>query len=128
MRALILGLLLVIGGCSSQTAGIAVRSDTTEVRVDSYAVADDITLAEVKQRNVGGMLQGSALIISTTSTDRYWQYKFTFFDVEGFPIEVDSSNWVPLNLHGGEQRALQATANNAGAISFELVVRPATDE
>ncbi|WP_298444386.1 DUF1425 domain-containing protein [uncultured Ferrimonas sp.] len=119
-------LALLSAGCATNSAGIAVRSDSSDLRVDSSSVAKAVNISQVRQRSVAGVLQGSALISSTVSSDRYWQYKFTFFDLQGLPVELDSSHWQPLNLHGGEQRAVQAAAANASAASFELSLRPVT--
>lgn len=130
MRRLLLAIMAVsvLAGCSSNSAGIAMRSDSDSLRVDSSSVASEVTISQVKQRFDGGLLRGSAVIGSSVSSDRYWQYKFTFFDAEGVGIEVETSPWIPLNLHGGEQRSVQATAPNSSANSFELVVRPGPDQ
>ncbi|GAA4878907.1 YcfL family protein [Ferrimonas pelagia] len=128
MRIFVLVSLLLLSGCSSITAGVAARSDQPNLRIDSSSVAREVSIEQVQKRRVGDFLQGSAVLISRVSTDRYLQYKFTFFDSDGMVVEADSTSWRPLNLHGGERRPVTATSNSPYATDFEIYVRRATKE
>ncbi|MBY5991261.1 YcfL family protein [Ferrimonas balearica] len=128
MRAWILVLTMLLTGCSSITAGVAARSDRPELRIDSSSVAREVTIERVQKRYVGDRLQASAVLASRVSTDRYLQYKFTFYDIDGIPLEPETMSWRPINLHGGEQRPVTAVAPLPTATEFEIYVRRATDE
>ncbi|MBY5920718.1 DUF1425 domain-containing protein [Ferrimonas balearica] len=121
-------LLLCLTGCSAITAGVSARSDRPELRIDSSSVAREVSIEQVQKHYQGERLQASAVLISRVSTDRYLQYKFTFFDASGMPVEADSMSWRPVNLHGGERRPVTAVAPTTAATEFEIYVRRATDE
>ncbi len=123
----LLGLVL-LSGCSAMTAGIAARSDEPNLRVDSTKVAREVSIEQVRKRRVNDRLQASATLISRVTRDRYLQYKFTFYDPDGLVVEGESSSWRPINLHGGEQRQVTATALLPDAVEFEIALRYATDE
>ncbi|GAA5187480.1 YcfL family protein [Ferrimonas gelatinilytica] len=127
-RGITLLCVLTLCGCSAMTAGIAARSDEPNLRVDSTSVARQVSIEQVRKRRLNDRLQGSALLVSRITRDSYLQYKFTFFDREGLVVEGESSSWRPVNLHGGEQRQVTATALRPEAVEFEIALRRVTDE
>ncbi|SHI19154.1 YcfL family protein [Ferrimonas marina] len=128
MRVLVVLFALFLTGCSSITAGVAARSDQPQLRIDSSTVAREVSIEKVQKRRVGDLLQASATLISRVSTDRYLQYKITFFDIDGVVVEPGTSSWRPVNLHGGERLPVTQTARTPQAVEFEIYVRRATDE
>lgn len=119
---LILAAALTLGGCASDTAGISVSSQG-ETRIDSNSFAQDIGLESVDARRVGDLIQGSALIVSKSSSDMRVQYKFTWYDASGFTIEDEASSWKSVKLHGKQQLQVSAVAPNAQAVKFDVYVR-----
>ncbi|MGL4223116.1 MAG: YcfL family protein [Shewanella sp.] len=119
---LMLAAALTLGGCSSNTAGISVSS-LGETRVDSKSFARDISVQGVEARRVGDLIQGSALIVSKSSSDMRVQYKFTWFDASGFTIEDEGSSWKSVKLHGKQQLQVSAVAPNTQVVKFDVYVR-----
>lgn len=119
---LILAAALTLGGCASDTAGISVNS-LGETRIDSHSFAQDIALESVDARRVGDLIQGSALIVSKSSSDMRVQYKFTWYDASGFTIEDEASRWKSVKLHGKQQLQVSGVAPNAQAVKFDVYVR-----
>lgn len=118
----ILAAALTLGGCASDTAGISVSS-LGETRIDSNSFAQDIALESVDARRVGDLIQGSALIVSKSSSDMRVQYKFTWYDASGFTIEDEANSWKSVKLHGKQQLQVSAVAPNAQAVKFDVYVR-----
>ncbi|GGP83582.1 YcfL family protein [Shewanella ulleungensis] len=113
---------LLLGACAHNTAGIAVDS-TGQVRVDSSSFASDINVTDISSIMVADLIKASALIQSKTSTDFRVQYKFTWFDANGYTIEDEASSWKSVKLHGMQQLQVSAVAPNTQATHFEIYVR-----
>lgn len=119
---LLLAAVLTLGACASHTAGISVSS-LGETRVDNTSFALDIAVESVDARRVGDLVQGSALIVSKSSTDMRVQYKFTWYDASGYTIEDEATSWKSVKLHGKQQLQVAAVAPNAQAVKFDVYVR-----
>lgn len=118
---LILAAALTLGACTN-TAGISVNSQG-ETRVDNNSFARDISVEGVEARRVGDLIQGSALIVSKSSSDMRVQYKFTWYDASGFTIEDEATSWKSVKLHGKQQLQVSAVAPNAQVAKFDVYVR-----
>ena len=118
---LILAAALTLSACTN-TAGISVNS-LGETRVDSKSFARDISVEGVEARRVGDLIQGSALIVSKSSSDMRVQYKFTWYDASGFTIEDEATSWKSVKLHGKQQLQVSAVAPNAQVAKFDVYVR-----
>ncbi len=94
-----------------------------ETRVDSKSFARDISVEGVEARRVGDLIQGSALIVSKSSSDMRVQYKFTWYDASGFTIEDEATSWKSVKLHGKQQLQVSAVAPNAQVVKFDVYVR-----
>lgn len=119
---LLLAAALTLGACASHTAGISVSS-LGETRVDNSSFARDIGVESVDARRVGDLVQGSALIVSKSSTDMRVQYKFTWYDASGYTIEDEATSWKSVKLHGKQQLQVSAVAPNAQVVKFDVYVR-----
>ncbi|WP_394133080.1 YcfL family protein [Shewanella maritima] len=121
---LMIALALVVTGCANHTAGIS-ASSTGDIRVDNRKFESEVSVSDVRQRMSGDLLQGSAVIASRVATDLRLQYKFTWYDAEGFTLEDEASSWKSLKLHGMQQMQVAAVAPNPQASRFEVYVRKA---
>lgn len=126
MKKLVLVLMsgLLFVGCAQHTAGM-MASSSGEVRVDNTSFAREVAVEQLKARQQGDFLQGSGMILSKVSTDLRLQYKFTWFDINGYTIEDEASSWKPLKLHGMQRMQVNALAPNTQAVRYELYVRKA---
>ena len=121
---LVLASALILTACAQHTAGV-MGSSTGEVRVDNSSFAREVGVEQLKARQQGDLLQGSGVIMSKVSTDLRLQYKFTWYDINGFTLEDESSPWKSLKLHGMQRMQVMAVGPNANAVRYELYVRKA---
>ena len=52
------------------------------------------------------------------------QYRFTWFDREGFVIQPDQNPWQTLHLSGREVADIESVGRSAKARAFRLIIRP----
>ncbi|TKB50617.1 DUF1425 domain-containing protein [Ferrimonas sediminicola] len=121
-------LALLLGGCSTNTSGLVVRSDADKIKVDNASLAREVTVTQLHKSLMGGRLQGRADLVSKASGDLYLQYRFVFFDESGAEMESANRGWRAINLAGGERRQVSAVALSPGALEFELSVRRVVGE
>lgn len=116
--------LLMLTACANHTAGV-MASSTGEVRVDNNAFHRQVAVDNVQTRIDGSLLTASGTLKSQVATDVRVQYKFTWFDINGFAIEDEGSSWKPVKLHGKQQLQVRAVAPNSTAVRCQLYVREA---
>lgn len=117
-------LALLVSACAPHTAGV-MASSTGEVRVDNRSFGSEVSIEQLKSRQQGGFLQGSGLIISKVATDLHLQYKFTWYDINGYAIDNSGVAWEPLRLFGKQQVQVSGLSPNASAVRYDLYVREA---
>ena len=117
-------LALFVSGCAPHTAGV-MASSTGKVRVDNRSFGSEVSVEQLKSRQQGGFLQGSGLIISKVATDLHLQYKFTWYDINGYVIDNGGVAWEPLKLFGKQQIQVSGLSPNASAVRYDLYVRKA---
>lgn len=84
---------------------IKVVSDTT-VKLDSGFLKAQVTVRNTGKRNLD------------------CQYCFVWRDKYGMTLTSAEQLWKPLNLHGREERAIEAICPVPNAADFRLVLRP----
>ncbi len=124
LSIVVVTLVLMMSACANHTAGVSAGSNGV-TRVDNYSFGQEVAVEQVRVRTQGGLLQGSALIMSQVGSDLRLQYKFTWYDVSGFTIEDEATSWKSLKLHGKQQMQVTALAPNANATRFDVYVRKA---
>lgn len=128
MKSIVLVLLFCgLVACSS-TNGIALsgaEGQESQLQVDNAGMKQRLELSLVQQqRSAGdGRLQIAVRLKSHIAYDQNLQYRVTWFDAAGMPVESDSTSWQPLTLHGGEQRVIQVSALLPQAAAFYFSVR-----
>ena len=125
IRSLLIASLfaLLVAGCAHNTAGVTIDS-RGQVTVDGSKLENKLELSDARGTVIGGFLRASALITNMKTTNLEVQYKFVWYDAEGFVVEDDASPWIPLQLYGEARRQVQAVAPNKSVSSFTLTVRP----
>jgi len=120
---------LVLTGCSSaNTSGIGVSAAVAAgggpvLQVDNSALARNLELLEVKERYQGDLLQVQATLASQAGRALFLQYKFYWFDAQGFAVEPQQDAWIPVKLHGYQQQPLQGLAPDARVTQYKIYVR-----
>ncbi|MCL1039705.1 YcfL family protein [Shewanella submarina] len=119
--------VLLLGGCAHNTAGVTIDS-RGQVTVDGSALENKLTLSDARGKVIGRFLRASALITNDKTSNLNVQYKFTWYDAEGFVVEDDASAWIPLQLYGEARQQVQGVAPNETVTGFALTVRPVYSE
>ncbi|MCL1077890.1 YcfL family protein [Parashewanella spongiae] len=114
--------MLCLSACAPNTAGVKLSSDGSR-QVDNTRVARSISVVNNQMRQVGDLLQGSATLISDSSKDQSLQYRFTWYDLQGFVVDGDSIPWTPIIIHGKQSKQIESVAPNSVAHRFEVYVR-----
>ncbi|WP_108651309.1 YcfL family protein [Dongshaea marina] len=117
---------LLITGCSSNTSGIE-GGLKPYTKVSNSWLGGQVVLSDYYQRKVGGILQATAKLTNEDSSDQNLQYRFVWFDNEGFPVAEEQQSWQPITLHGNQSIALRATAPTTSVASFKVSVREVND-
>ena len=129
ITCLILGLTATIylAGCSAGATGTARPSEDgkyeTSIEYNSAQIQSRLTIAEIRQRKVGDVLQVSVDLKNNWKFKLDFQYKFRFYDKDGFEVDPDGRQWAPIVITGNEVATVQAVAPNPTAESFKIIVR-----
>lgn len=120
-------LVLALAACANNTAGVSINAQG-QVSVESKSLGKEVSLSEVRAKQIGQVLRASVLVTNLKSTDIELQYKFYWYDAEGFAVEDDASPWIPLQLYGKARQQVMGVAPNPSAVNFNLTVRPVYSE
>lgn len=125
-----LGLLfsLPLAGClSTSTGGLEVigRENVPPViRIDDNFFARHINVEDAKIRQTdAGFRTAMVCVQNLGSGDFPVQYKFTWFDSDGFEVQPGGRPWEQTILHGGERLTLSATAPESKVTRFTVHLR-----
>lgn len=121
-------LLVLCGGLTAcaRTNGIALDGQEgaqAQLQVENSGMSHRVTLTQAQQQRQDGRLQVAIRLKSEIAYDQALQYRIDWFDASGMPVEPDSTSWLPLQLHGGEQKVLQFSAPLPQAAAFHFSVR-----
>ncbi len=120
---LLLAAAVALVGCS--TAGVEGRKagSNEQVRYRNAWLKEAIEMKDLKVRKVGDILQANATVFSNSSGDLSIQYRFAWYDKDGFEIDKDAGSWKLLTLHGRETVDVAGVAPNMRAEEFKIVIR-----
>ena len=128
---LCIGLLLC--SCSKATVsnvaiGEVKMGNEGEVLKKDYIIKDrslskEIEVLDVKARYVGDLLEGQAVLHNKKKNTFEFEYKFEWYDSEGYPIESNVTLWTPSLLYGKEQKWIKSLCPKTGATGFKILIR-----
>lgn len=129
--AVIISALLLFVGCSSKpiTSGMGVNTiDSADnwqqhLKVDNPKLAENLVISDLKTRLTNEFLEVNLTLASRYPKTQNLQYKFNWFDADGFAVEPDKTAWQSLALHGMQQHQLRALAPTKTATKFNIYVR-----
>ena len=123
-RLVVIALGIGVAGCTN-TAGIEGRkaADRSQVKYRGSRLEESIEIKNLKMRKVGGILQASGTMFSNTTSDLTIQYRFSWYDKDGFELDKDAGTWQSLKLYGRETADIQGVAPNGRAEEFKIVLR-----
>ena len=117
----------VLAGCSaSNMASREVAGDgayETVLKSNNALLYSRLQIMQLDERRVGDLLQVQALLENAWKFELDFQYKFKWFDADGFELAPEGQPWRQLILPGRNQANVQALAPNPTATRYELWVR-----
>lgn len=115
----------VMTGCTSGNVGIMEQADNVQessVNYNNTVLATRVKIQNIRSRQVDNLLQVSVELHNLWDATLDFQYKFRFFDKDGFEVAADGRPWTPVLLKGNDTVTAQAVAPNPTAVSFKIYV------
>ena len=124
LKGMAIGLMVALVGCAN-TAGIEGRkaANREQVMYRGAHLQESIEMKNLKMRKVGGILQAAGTLFSMVTSDLRIQYRFSWYDKDGFEIDKDANSWKSITLYGRQTADIQGVAPNARAEEFKVVIR-----
>lgn len=122
-------LLLATSLVACSTSGIEAigKPDDAEVKkhllIHSDALANKVTISDMRSREVGGLLEVNLKLANLTSSDKAVEYRFSWFDADEFEVEAGTNAWTPVSLHGAQSVTVRGVAPNGSVKSYRLNVK-----
>lgn len=118
---------LVLAGCSAGATG-TIKPDEkgtpqSVIEYHSAQIESRLSIGEIRSRKVGDLLQVSVDLRNDWKWQLDFQYKFSFYDKDGFEVDPEGRQWTPIVITGNEVATVQATAPNPSAETFKIIVR-----
>ena len=123
---LIFGISLTGCGTSGTIGSLKVQPNnqvSTRIIFNNSFLASKIKIDDLRPSFAGDLLIAHVSVTSTHNSALDVQYKFRWYDVQGFEVAPDGAPWQPLTLFGGESKGLQATAPNPTVKEFKIEIR-----
>jgi len=101
---------------------------------DKRIIRDSSTARSVHVLNViegttpDGSMRIGVEVQNTRSKSFRFNYRFDWFDAQGFPVNTPATTMISQQLEGGQILVLSAVAPNAGARDFRLSIQESTRE
>ena len=116
-----------LSGCSAGATGTmkpaADNKYESVIEYSSVQIQSRLSIADIRARKVGDILQVGADLRNEWKWELDFQYKFKFFDKDGFEVNPGGRQWTPITITGNEVSTVQAVAPNPLAESFKIIVR-----
>ena len=127
-RILLIALIpVLLAGCSATNmAGQAPdeQGEYQQVLVSNNSILHSrLRITELNKRQVGDLMQVQATLENQWKFQLDFQYRFKWFDADGFEINPEGQPWQQLVLAGRAEANVQGVAPNPTATSFEIWVR-----
>lgn len=119
-----IALILSHGGCMSpDSSGFSIEKGVIKFENAEFsscidAIGDKTIMLE------GDFLKVQVTVQNTGKRDLDFLYSFTWKDKYGMELTSVKELWVPITLHGRQEKVLEAVCPVPGAADFRLVIRP----
>ena len=115
---------LAFGGCMSPVSS-GVSAEKGVLQFENGFFSSRIKIIEDKTVKLdSGFLKAQVTVRNSGKRDLNCQYRFVWKDKYDMTLTSAETLWLPLNLHGREEMALEAICPVPGAADFRLVLRP----
>ena len=98
------------------------------LQIDNPKLAQRLFISNILSRDTNGLLDVNLELSSTYKKTQNLQYKFNWFDEQGFVVEQGKEPWKSVSLHGNQVVNLGAIAPSSKVAQFKLYVREINEE
>ncbi|AJD46603.1 hypothetical protein S7S_00895 [Isoalcanivorax pacificus W11-5] len=113
----------LLAGCAMNPDDGLSDEDRAVLRYDSASLDGAFELLEVNRATSGDIVRAQVHLRNKSSFSVDYQYKFRWYDRNGFEIAPEGEPWRPQRASGKAEVRLQAVAPNAAVARFELWLR-----
>ncbi|CAA0079962.1 Uncharacterised protein [BD1-7 clade bacterium] len=110
---------LALVACSSTGS----KKAPPAVQVSNPQADRYVSIGNMLHRLKGDIMQFSVEVQNKANNTVKLQYKFKFFDADGFEVASQGRPWAPLVLHAKETTNVQAVAPDMSVKSAKLFIR-----
>ncbi len=120
LTLIILSAIFALGlaGCTNQP--VLSEEDQAAVKYHDKSLEGQIEVVDIKRNYTGDLLRVQTTFENRSAFSTKYQYKFRWFDDQGFEVAPDRSPWKPVNTPGRGTHTVQATAPNPSATHVEI--------
>lgn len=130
---LVLPVMISLSGCSSTSVNESTY-DVTQDADGNYQISENffvnnpkmargLQIAEQNSKFVGDLLTVQVSLVSKYDDTQDYQYKFSWYDPDGFEIDPGANPWLPLKMYGFQTKKIRGVAPNPSARQFKLMMR-----
>ncbi len=120
-------LTMLLSSCSTSGIEAIGQPDAADVKkhllIHNDALAKKITISDMRNREVGGLLEVRLTLTNLTRSDKQVSYRFSWFDGDEFEVEAGTDGWTPVSLHGAQSISVNGVAPNSSVKSYRLNVK-----
>lgn len=119
---------LLLSACS---AGLVATGEVTpqqgsqqaQLQVNNELLASRVRIAEINHTYAGNLLRVDVALENLWRFELDFEYKFKWYDSNGFEINTDGKPWKKIVLRGREVEHVQSVAPNPSATQFKIYVQ-----
>lgn len=115
-------LSLVLVGCAGKQPQLP-EEDLAVLRYDTASLSGAFELLEVNRATSGDIIRTQVHLRNKSAFSVDYQYKFRWYDRNGFEIAPEGEPWRPQRVPGKGEFRLQGVAPSAAAVRFEVWLR-----
>lgn len=116
--------IVILAGCSNNTAGLRVDSSSQKVLYGDSALDDRLAINDISTQDMNGNTRGVVQVESKYANDQQLQYRFYWYDDNGIEVNAKQGAWRQFMLRGYESISLSEVSVNPNAKEFRIQIRP----
>ena len=105
------------------TASNTLESDDNKIIINNIPLSYNIKILESNSRFMYDLLDARVTIKNKDQNKHYVEYKFTWFDVNGFIMAKNQSKWKTISIDAKDTIVLRDLAISSKIDSFKFYIR-----
>ncbi|MGA1845285.1 MAG: YcfL family protein [bacterium] len=128
-------LLAFLCACSATTSNVGIGelaytpegnySFSQYVLINNQELARNLQIVDITGRRLNDLFQAQVQVMNKNDRNYNFEYRFQWFDNNGFEIGSVKEHWTPVLVYGQEVKTIVATAPNPEAVKFRVNLREA---